>query len=537
MLVAAPGARLDRYELLCPLAQGGMAAVWAARLRGKHGFEKTVAVKMIRDEYASDPRFQQMFLDEAHIAAGIEHVNVAQILDLGEHKGVLYLVMELVDGEPITRLMRVAEKNGQQIPVPIACRIVADACGGLHAAHELRDREGHVLGVVHRDVSPQNILVTARGVPKLIDFGVAKARDRMSEDTNAGTIKGKVSYMAPEQISGKDLDRRADVWAIGAVLHHVLSGAPPFDAGNAPATLRKLMGTDPPALLPDRVPAAIGAVIMRALERDPDVRYPTAAAFRADLESAMAASGMTATTDDVAAYCTEQLAEREAQRRSSLVAALSAATERAKGRPASIPPPRGDYSLEDSIARMSPSERATLAVKLAGGLGPEPSDGESAARLLVALGASLRTPSGMSESGIRGAPESVSSGGAAIMASSPAEPRSRGGVLAVAIVAILAVAAVFGARRYLLVDSAPANPQPAVTTPAQPTAVAPPVATEPPTTATTAAASAAPVVPVTASQTAEPKKAPLYDAKKKAGASAKPGVSGSPEAPRVDDGF
>ena len=128
-------------------------------------------------------------------------------------------------------------------------------------------------------------------MPKLIDFGVAKARDRMAEDTNAGTIKGKVPYMAPEQIFGKNLDRRADVWAIGAVLHHVLSGAPPFDAPNAAATLRKVMGEDLPAPLPERVPREIAEVILRALQKDQEVRYPTAAAFRADLERAMQLSG------------------------------------------------------------------------------------------------------------------------------------------------------------------------------------------------------------------------------------------------------
>ncbi|HEX4516290.1 MAG TPA: serine/threonine-protein kinase, partial [Polyangiaceae bacterium] len=163
-----PGHRLDRYELLCPIAQGGMASVWLARQHGKHGFEKLVAVKTILPLYAQDLRFQQMFLDEARIASGIEHANVAQILDLGEEKDVLYIAMEWVDGDSLSKLFRAAEKVSHRLPVNIVCRIVSDACAGLHAAHELHDKSGDLLNVVHRDVSPQNILVSTKGQAKLI---------------------------------------------------------------------------------------------------------------------------------------------------------------------------------------------------------------------------------------------------------------------------------------------------------------------------------------------------------------------------------
>src|SRR5580698_9099367 len=153
------GYRLDRYELLCPIATGGMATVWLARLRGKRGFEKLFAIKTIRTELVDDPRFQEMFLDEARIASGIQHPNVAQILDLGEQQDVLFIVMEWVDGESLAKIRKLLAKRGTKLPLGIALRILADACAGLHAAHELCDQRGERLGIVHRDVSPQNLLV------------------------------------------------------------------------------------------------------------------------------------------------------------------------------------------------------------------------------------------------------------------------------------------------------------------------------------------------------------------------------------------
>src|SRR4051794_3720403 len=154
-----PGYRLDRYELLCPLAYGGMASVWLARLSGRLGFERLVVVKMILPQYSQDPRFQEMFLDEARIASKIEHTNVARILDVGECEGSFYIVMEWVDGDSLSKIMRGAEQRKQRVPAGVGLRVLADASAGLHAAHVLKERDGTVLGVVHRDVSPQNILI------------------------------------------------------------------------------------------------------------------------------------------------------------------------------------------------------------------------------------------------------------------------------------------------------------------------------------------------------------------------------------------
>jgi serine/threonine-protein kinase len=307
-----------------------MAQVWVARLIGKHGFEKLVAIKAILPKFASDQQFQKMFLDEARIASGIEHANVARTFDLGDEHGVLYLAMEWVDGDALSKLHRALEKKGQGIPAGVLLRVVADTCGGLHAAHELRSKNGTHLGVVHRDVSPHNILVTARGVAKLIDFGIAKARDRGIGETNAGTLKGKIHYMAPEQALGGSIDRRADVWAIGAVLYHMLSGRPPFWGDNQLATLHQLASGKPALPLPLTVPPAVGAVVKRALARDCDRRFATAEELQSAIEQAMVTARLVTTTADVAAFAAQHLAERAKARREAINLALAAAEERAR---------------------------------------------------------------------------------------------------------------------------------------------------------------------------------------------------------------
>ena len=327
----APGYRLDRYELLCPIGVGGMASVWVARLQGKHGFEKLVAIKTILPRYARDPAFQQMFLDEARIAARIQHPNVAQILDLGDHHGVLFLVMEWIDGDALSKLAHAVTDRGAVFPAGIALRILADACAGLHAAHELRDRSGANLEVVHRDVSPHNVLIDAQGVAKVIDFGIAKARDRAAGDTKTGSFKGKVKYMAPEQaVAPKTTDRRADLWAVGAVLYTLLSGRSPYESDNDMATLVQLAQQKPPPPLPPAVPEPIRKVVSRSLAWEAGDRYATAAELREALEGAMAAAGAVATSADVAAFASLYLTDRMELRQRAIAIALGAAEERVR---------------------------------------------------------------------------------------------------------------------------------------------------------------------------------------------------------------
>ena len=325
----APGDRLDRYELLCVLAQGGMGTVWLARMTGKLGFERMVALKTILQTYSNDRQFGAMFLDEAKIAAQIDHENVARILEIGEDRGLLYYAMELIDGESLRKLYRDVRAANTVFPMAVALRIVADACGGLHATHELHGDDGEPLGVVHRDVSPQNLLVLIRGTTKLIDFGVAKANARRSEATEAGTLKGKIEYMAPEQARGEALDRRADVYALGAVLYELLAGRPvrDTDEGKQLAALHDLMTGVPYAALPANVPDLVRNIVDRALARDPQHRFASAEELRRALEQAMLATGQTATADDVATVLAHFSRERTAKRRDAIERALRAATD------------------------------------------------------------------------------------------------------------------------------------------------------------------------------------------------------------------
>lgn len=303
----APGSRLDRYDLLLQVAEGGMGLLWLAMQQGKHGFDKIVAIKTILPRLASDGGFRQMFLDEARVVSRIEHPNVAQVLDLGEERGVLFMVMEWIDGESLTNLARTVGRNaGAQIPVGILTRVMVDVCAGLHAAHELTD-DGISLGVVHRDVSPHNLLIGFRGTTKVIDFGIAKARNRMAQDTSVGLLKGKIAYMSPEQAMGQLVDRRADVWSAGASMYRYLAGCVPYNAAEPVAVLRQIAEGLPPPPLPLTVPEPIRLVVEKALEPDPDKRFETARGMGIALETAMRAADIQTTRDDVAAFMTEHL--------------------------------------------------------------------------------------------------------------------------------------------------------------------------------------------------------------------------------------
>ncbi len=334
--VLKPGYRLDRYELLCPVAAGGMAQVWLARLRGKREFEKLYAIKTIKTELGEDARFQEMFLDEARIASGIEHPNVAHLLDLGEQDGILYIVMEWVDGESLAKVSRQARKLDTPLPLALSLRIMADACAGLHAAHELKDRAGENLGVVHRDVSPQNILVATNGAVKVIDFGVAKARNRKAGETGAGVVKGKIRFMAPEQVRAQPLDRRADIWAAGVCLCELATGRLPFDDDSDVDVVRRLISDEAPSGFED-VPAPVAEILAHSLVRNTEERFATASAMRRAIEVAMQQLKLQATSEDVADFVRANLPEFAEKRHAIMTKAMSDADSRARANPRQEP--------------------------------------------------------------------------------------------------------------------------------------------------------------------------------------------------------
>ncbi len=273
-----------KYQLLKKLATGGMAEVWLARQTGIEGFHKNLVVKRILPHLAEDREFVEMFRNEALIAARFNHPNIAQVYEFGEANGTYYIAMEFIHGEDLGRVMRKAASTGQWVARPLAIRIVAAACEGLHYAHSRTDDAGRPLRVVHRDISPQNILISFDGSVKLVDFGIAKAADQASL-TKSGAIKGKFAYMAPEQAAGKPLDGRADIFAIGLVLYELLTGVRPLKRDSELATLQAAMecAIAAPSQVAD-VPEEMDPVVMRAIAKNADDRYRDARQFQMALE-------------------------------------------------------------------------------------------------------------------------------------------------------------------------------------------------------------------------------------------------------------
>ncbi|AKF11576.1 serine/threonine-protein kinase [Sandaracinus amylolyticus] len=312
-----------RYETLFRIAAGGMAEVYAARARGEAGFEKLVALKRMLPHLSSDERFVAMFMDEGRLAANISSPHVVSTLDLGRASdGSLYLVMELVVGVTLTTLVRNALRAGEKIPIDVAVELIAQAAHGLHDAHEATTPYGEPLHVVHRDVSPQNILIGADGRVRITDFGVARATQR-STQTTTGEIKGKLAYFSPEQCANSPLDRRSDVFSLATVAWETLTGDRLFFADNPMAIFErvsKMPIPDASSLRPE-VPAPIAAVIARGLARDRDARFASAGDFERALRDAARACDVVAPSGEVSrfvrAHGGDSLAKMEARIRAS----------------------------------------------------------------------------------------------------------------------------------------------------------------------------------------------------------------------------
>jgi serine/threonine protein kinase len=278
--LARPQQLVGRYRLLMPLAEGGMAQVWAAKPE-KGGLSRTVVLKLVLPKFAADQQYARMFVDEAMIASAVRHPNVCEIFELGKYEDLLFMVLEWVPGDTLNSLVRAAR---EPIAYGLAVRIIADACAGLHAAHEAIGPDGLPLGIVHRDISPQNILISIHGHAKVSDFGIAKARHQLHARTQTGEIKGKFAYIAPEQIRGAQVDRRADIYSMGCLLYVATTAQRPFGAG-ASALGKIVQGKyAAPSTLRDDYPPELERIIQKALSPSPNDRFGTAEEMRFALE-------------------------------------------------------------------------------------------------------------------------------------------------------------------------------------------------------------------------------------------------------------
>jgi eukaryotic-like serine/threonine-protein kinase len=300
------GVPFGNYRLQKRLARGGMAEVFLARLIGVEGFERRVAIKRILPHLSESEEFRGMFLDEARLAAQLTHPNVVHIYDFGKVEDYYFIAMEYVDGVDIGRLIRRAKER--PVPFEVAARIFADVCAGLHFAHNAQDAVGRALNVVHRDVTPQNVLVTYDGVVKLVDFGIAKARFAAGR-TRPGVVKGKYAYMSPEQVEGKSLDGRSDVFSTGICLYEMLTGVPLFRRDDVTASMREIRDGKP--IHPEKhrrdVPDELIKILRRSLQTARDNRYASASAMQTDLEKFLKGATALATAREVGEYLKREL--------------------------------------------------------------------------------------------------------------------------------------------------------------------------------------------------------------------------------------
>ncbi len=303
-----------RYQLLKKLAAGGMAQIYLARQQGPEGFEKLLVVKRILPHLAENEDFVTMFLDEARIAARLNHPNVVQIFDLGAQDDSYFIAMEFIHGEDLRRVWKHAEREGNPIPLPLMLRTIIDAAAGLDYAHKKTDQSNRPLNIVHRDISPQNILVSFDGAVKVVDFGIAKAADQ-STVTQSGVLKGKYSYMSPEQAAGQELDARSDLFALGVVLYELLTNTRLFKRQNDIQTLNAVTAcvVEPPSKINAAIPPELDAIVMKALAKDRNARFADARQFGAALERWLLEKQLPSSTADLAEFMHEVYADRLAR--------------------------------------------------------------------------------------------------------------------------------------------------------------------------------------------------------------------------------
>lgn len=335
--------RLGRYEIVGLLATGGMAEVYLGRLVGPSGFDRAVVIKRVLPHLARQRVFVDMFFDEARIVAKIRHPNVVFVHELAQESEDLFLVMEYVEGESLGGIMRRHWTKGLELGYVLAAHIVAEAAAGLHAAHELTDESGRSLEVVHRDISPQNVMVTYAGQTKLLDFGIAKAADRATR-TQTGHLKGKYEYMSPEQTRGLPLDRRSDVFSLGILLYELATSRRLFRRPSEFETLKAISEhpIEPPSEKRPGFPEKLEAICMRALARSPADRYATALELRRDLLAYLRDAGGSDTTEELLADRMRQLFEDRVEEKRDMLRRVVEGSN-----PSALPVAEVDAELEE----------------------------------------------------------------------------------------------------------------------------------------------------------------------------------------------
>ncbi|WP_368671483.1 serine/threonine protein kinase [Corallococcus carmarthensis] len=365
-----------RYELLRKLATGGMGAVYLARQKGPVGFQKLLVVKRLLPHLSEDDEFLQMFLDEARIAALLNHPNIAQIYEMGDVDGQYYIAMEYVHGEPLGSLVPRASAHPGGFPLGLRCRIIAEAAAGLDAAHNARSPSGRKLSLIHRDVSPQNVLVGFNGGVKLIDFGVAKAQGKLSQ-TVVGTIKGKHAYMSPEQARGEPLDARSDVFGLGTVFYELLTNGRLFKRETEMATLKAVVGHKivPPSEAVPGIPKSLDPIVFKALARKRDDRFTTAGELQLALEEFLQQEKLHGTSAHLAAFMRDVYADELEEERFAAEPTMIYFDPRLMARPGGAAPakaPAPGTTSSSSKAQQAPAKTPPRA--------PEPSVSQSSTK-------------------------------------------------------------------------------------------------------------------------------------------------------------
>lgn len=351
-----------QYVLVRKLAEGGMAEIFLAKLLGADNFERNVVIKRMLPHLSNIPDFVEMFRDEARLAAKLSHPNIVQIQELGFTDGCYYICMEYLAGEDFSTTLRLAGRRRHYLPFPIVLRVLIDAANGLHYAHEFCNESGQPLNIVHRDISPSNLYLTYQGQVKVLDFGIAKAESRLV-NTRTGVVKGKYMYMAPEQAQGKEVDRRADVFALGVSLYEALTHVRPFSRENDLAVLNALLQGEfkrPRELRPD-LPEELEAIILKAMAFKPEDRYPTAEAFADDLEAFLGENLSASGSTHLGAFLRGHFGEERFTERTRIpTLATLTATHGTDGAPVQVPP--GERAPTDVYGRRAKGTDAAAGV-------------------------------------------------------------------------------------------------------------------------------------------------------------------------------